>query len=84
GFLPPGVLAPGVLAPGVLAEGEVAMHRDGGRAGGREIMMVLALALTGLLLAGLAAFTPWYGRAGDTGETHVVEMRAPGLPASAG
>jgi hypothetical protein len=40
----------------------------------RELAMVLAVALLGLLLAALAAFTPWY--AGSTGTT-LVEMHVP-------
>lgn len=46
----------------------------------REILVVLALALVGLLLAVVAAFTPWYSASGDSGGAAVVEMHAPGLP----
>jgi hypothetical protein len=40
----------------------------------RELAMVLAVALVGLLLAALAAFTPWYA---GPASTTLVEMNAP-------
>lgn len=40
----------------------------------RELAMVLAVGLAGLLLAGLVAFTPWYTR--DAG-TAIVEVPSP-------
>jgi hypothetical protein len=43
----------------------------------REILVVLALAVTGLLLAVLAAFTPWYGTAAGSPDVEVVEMHSP-------
>ncbi|WP_148086410.1 hypothetical protein [Micromonospora sp. HM5-17] len=43
----------------------------------REILVVLALAVAGLLLAMAAAFTPWYGTAAGSTELEVVEMYAP-------
>ncbi|MFB9235284.1 hypothetical protein ACFFWC_06990 [Plantactinospora siamensis] len=42
----------------------------------REIVVVLALALAGLTLAGLAAFVPWY----DRPQAVVVDLRQPDLP----
>ncbi|MBF9133319.1 hypothetical protein I0C86_30795 [Plantactinospora sp. S1510] len=48
-----------------------------GRGSAREILVVLALAVTGLLLAVLAAFTPWYGVAAGSPEVEVVEMHSP-------
>jgi hypothetical protein len=56
------------------------MHRDGGRGAAREILVVVAVALSGLLLVGLAAFTPWYGRSGDLGDVPVVDVRSPAGP----
>lgn len=41
----------------------------------RELLSVVAVALAGLLLAALAAFTPWYNP-GDRGPS-VVELEAP-------
>jgi hypothetical protein len=43
----------------------------------RELLVVLALAVAGLLLAMLAAFTPWYGDAVSSGGAEVVELRVP-------
>lgn len=40
--------------------GEVVMVTVSGRTGRREILVVLAIACAGVLLALLAAFTPWY------------------------
>ncbi|HEY3010016.1 MAG TPA: hypothetical protein VGJ63_18390 [Micromonosporaceae bacterium] len=48
--------------------------------GAREFLRVVGLAAIGLLLAGLAAFTPWYGPAASGAGTQVVELRTPGLP----
>ncbi|MBE1487110.1 hypothetical protein [Plantactinospora soyae] len=48
-----------------------------GRGSMREILVVLALAVGGLLLAMLAAFTPWYGVAAGSPEVEVVEMHSP-------
>ncbi|HEY2950823.1 MAG TPA: hypothetical protein VGJ53_20905 [Micromonosporaceae bacterium] len=52
--------------------------------GAREFLRVVALATVGLLLAGLAAFTPWYAPATSGAGTHVVELRTPGSPEDAG
>lgn len=46
----------------------------------REILVVLALALSGLLLALIAAFTPWYDAAAEPRRPAVLEMRAPAQP----
>jgi hypothetical protein len=43
----------------------------------REFLVVLALGLTGLLLALVAAFTPWYDSATAPRRPNVLEMRAP-------
>lgn len=48
-----------------------------GQGSAREILVVLALAVSGLLLAILAAFTPWYGPAAGAAEVEVVEMHSP-------
>jgi hypothetical protein len=42
----------------------------------REILRVLALALAGLLLAGVVALTPWHPR--PAGHSAVVEVHPPG------
>ena len=44
----------------------------------REILVVLAFAVTGLLLAALAVFNPWLVRPAGVGRNSVVEMHAPG------
>lgn len=47
----------------------------------REVVMVFAIAVAGLLLAVVAAFAPWYdGGLADRGT--VVEMRAPDATAT--
>jgi hypothetical protein len=46
--------------------------------------MVVALAAVGLLLAGLAAFTPWYASATGGVQPHVVELHTPGVSGAAG
>ncbi|MGW4466585.1 hypothetical protein [Micromonospora sp. NBC_01796] len=43
----------------------------------REILVVLAVALSGLLLALIAAFTPWYDAPAGPSRPHVVELQAP-------
>jgi hypothetical protein len=40
--------------------------------GGREMLVVAGLAVAGLVLAALAAFTPWYAA---TGDPVVIEVR---------
>jgi hypothetical protein len=46
--------------------------------GGQEMLVVLALAAAGLMLAALAAFTPWYGPVADQHRPAVVELQSPG------
>ncbi|GAB3815650.1 hypothetical protein [Micromonospora zhanjiangensis] len=46
----------------------------------REILVVLALGLAGLLLALLAAFTPWYAPTTTPPRPQIVEMHAPAEP----
>lgn len=48
--------------------------------GARELLIVLALALLGLLLAGLAALTPWYPAMAGTGVAPVVDVDLPRQP----
>lgn len=48
----------------------------------REILVVLALALAGLLLAVAAAFGPWYPALDEPTGAAVVEMHAPVAPGS--
>ncbi|GIG85859.1 hypothetical protein [Plantactinospora endophytica] len=48
-----------------------------GQGSTREILVVLAVAVSGLLLATLVAFTPWYGSAAGAPEVEVVEMHSP-------
>lgn len=45
--------------------------------GAREVLMVLALALLGLLLAAVAALTPWYAATAGSGVAPVVEVDFP-------
>jgi hypothetical protein len=49
--------------------------------GGQEILVVVALAAAGLMLAALAAFTPWYGPAIDPQRVGVVQVQPPSWPA---
>jgi hypothetical protein len=49
---------------------------DAGTGAAREIVMVFALAVAGLLLAMVAAFTPWYDGPADR-QRPVVELWAP-------
>ncbi|MFY1690009.1 hypothetical protein [Plantactinospora sp. WMMB782] len=44
----------------------------------REILVVLAVAVSGLLLATLVAFSPWYGVAAGATKVEVVEVHSPG------
>jgi hypothetical protein len=46
----------------------------------RELLVVLAVAVTGLLLATLVAFTPWYEPPVAPERPVVVEMHAPDRP----
>ncbi|MDG4833205.1 hypothetical protein O7627_28445 [Solwaraspora sp. WMMD1047] len=43
----------------------------------RELLVVLALAATGLLLALIAVFAPWYDGTAEPRRPTVLEMRAP-------
>jgi hypothetical protein len=45
--------------------------------GSQEMLVVLALAAVGLMLAALAAFTPWYGPVADQHRPTVVELQSP-------
>lgn len=56
---------------------------DAGTGAAREIVMVLALAVAGLLLAVVAAFTPWYDGGPAFRQGPVVEMVVPHDPATA-
>lgn len=56
---------------------------DAGTGAAREIIMVFALAVAGLLLAIVAAFNPWYGGPADH-QRPVVEMWAPERTANGG
>jgi hypothetical protein len=53
------------------------MVADGASAAAREILLVLALAVAGLLLALLAAFTPWYAGSTQPRQMGVVEIHEP-------
>ena len=46
----------------------------------RELLVVVALAGAGLLLALLAAFGPWHPGAGDAAPAVVVELHSPIRP----
>jgi cation transport ATPase len=52
--------------------------------GVRELVWVIAVAAVGLLLAVLAAFTPWYAAVAHGASPHVVELYTPGLAEGAG
>jgi hypothetical protein len=60
------------------------MHVNVRARGAREVLMVVALAAAGLLLAGLAAFTPWYAPATGGVQPHVVDLHSPGTAGNAG
>jgi hypothetical protein len=51
--------------------------------GFRELLVVVALALSGLLLAALAALTPWHATS-PVGRSPVVTVEAPGGVAGTG
>lgn len=51
--------------------------------GFREVLVVVGLALTGLLLAAVAALTPWHATS-PAGRTPVVTVEAPGGVAGTG
>ena len=46
----------------------------------REFLAVVAVAVVGLALAGVVAFTPWY--APGAGDSAVIELRGPAGPAA--
>jgi hypothetical protein len=48
-----------------------------GRVGVREMLVVVVIAASGLILAGLAAMTDWYGHAASP-RAPIVEIIAPG------
>ncbi|MEV1331871.1 hypothetical protein AB0J20_20110 [Micromonospora costi] len=49
----------------------------------RELLLVLAVAVAGLLLAGAAAFTPWHATAAGVAPAGVVDLRVPAGPGAA-
>ncbi|MGK5742660.1 hypothetical protein [Micromonospora sp. URMC 103] len=49
----------------------------------RELLLVLALAAAGLLLAVVAAFTPWHATVAGTAPAGVVDLHVPVDPDSA-
>ncbi|MEV1285722.1 hypothetical protein [Micromonospora sp. NPDC049679] len=51
-----------------------------GTTGRREILVVLAMAIAGVLLALLAAFTPWYAVPDGAGGSAVVDVTVPAVP----
>lgn len=53
------------------------------RVGFHELLVVVGLALTGLLLAALAALTPWHATP-PAGRTPLVTVEAPGGVAGTG
>lgn len=48
----------------------------------RELLVVLVLAAAGIVLALLAAFTPWYAALVDADGRDVVELNSPPAPAT--
>ncbi|MER7890506.1 hypothetical protein ABTX15_11835 [Micromonospora sp. NPDC094482] len=49
----------------------------------RELLMVLAVAVAGLLLAMVAAFTPWHATPAGSAPAGLVELHGPGDPGTA-
>ncbi|MFC0006923.1 hypothetical protein [Micromonospora siamensis] len=56
------------------------MAGDAGSGAVRELLVVLALAGAGLLLAMVAAFAPWHPTPGVTAPAGVVGLHLPGTP----
>ncbi|MFY1617603.1 hypothetical protein [Micromonospora sp. WMMD736] len=48
----------------------------------RELILVVAVGLAGLLLAMLAAFGPWHATTAGNAPAGLVELRSPGDPGS--
>ncbi|MFC4017260.1 hypothetical protein ACFOW4_04780 [Micromonospora sp. GCM10011542] len=46
----------------------------------RELILVVAVALAGLLLAMVAAFTPWHATPAGNAPAGLVELHGPGDP----
>ena len=59
------------------AEG-VAMAGEAGSGTLRELTLVVAVALAGLLLAMVAAFTPWHATPAGNAPAGLVELHSPG------
>ncbi|MDM4720650.1 hypothetical protein QTQ03_14045 [Micromonospora sp. WMMA1363] len=53
------------------------MTGDTGSGAVRELLLVVALATAGVLLAVVAAFTPWHAAPGGAAPVAPVELRSP-------
>ncbi|MCX4389625.1 hypothetical protein OG777_22215 [Micromonospora peucetia] len=53
------------------------MAGDAGSGAARELLLVLAVALAGLLLAMVAVFTPWHATPDGAAPAAPVELRSP-------
>ncbi|MEU1885012.1 hypothetical protein [Micromonospora sp. WMMD987] len=53
------------------------MAGDADSGAGRELLVVLAVAGAGILLAMVAAFAPWHPRPGRTAPAGLVELHTP-------
>ncbi|WP_433127085.1 hypothetical protein ACQPWW_29730 [Micromonospora sp. CA-240977] len=56
------------------------MAGEAGSGALRELFLVVALALVGLLLAMVAAFVPWHPTAAGNAPASLVELRSPDDP----
>ncbi|MFF0151406.1 hypothetical protein [Micromonospora sp. NPDC005203] len=56
------------------------MAGEAGSGAVRELILVVALALAGLLLAMVAAFAPWHATSAGSAPGSLVELRSPDDP----
>ncbi|MGW5561181.1 hypothetical protein ACWER9_28675 [Micromonospora sp. NPDC003944] len=56
------------------------MAGEAGSGALRELLLVVAVALAGLLLAMVAAFTPWHATPAGNAPAGLVELHSPGDP----
>ncbi|WP_405429636.1 hypothetical protein [Micromonospora sp. NBC_00617] len=56
------------------------MAGEAGSGALRELILVAAVGLAGLLLAMVAAFAPWHATPADSAPASLVELRGPGDP----
>ncbi|MET7667053.1 hypothetical protein [Micromonospora luteifusca] len=58
------------------------MAGEAGSGALRELILVVAVALAGLLLAMAAAFAPWHATSAGNAPASLVELHGPGDPSS--